>query len=256
MSGGRLDGRVAVITGTAGGQGAAAARLFARAGAKVVGCDLKADGAERVCHEVLEAGGEMVSLHPCDLTEVGAAERLVRLALERFGSIDILYNNASTAWFGFVGEMEPAGWRDTIANELDIVFAVCQAAWPHLVASGRGTIINTASVAAHRGSDAFPAIAHCAAKGGVVALTRQLAAEGGRHGLRANSISPGPIDSPATAEMFADPAAREDIVRRMLIKRIGRPEDIASAAVFLASDEASWITGVDLNVDGGMMAWT
>ena len=253
---GRLHGRVAVITGTAGGQGAAAARLFAREGAKVVGCDLKTDGAERVCAEVVAAGGEMVSLHPCDLTDAGAADRLVALAVERFGAIDILYNNASTAWFGFVGEIEPAAWRDTIGNELDIVFAVSQAAWPHLVASGRGVIINTASVAAHRGSDAFPALAHCAAKGGVLALTRQLAAEGGRHGVRANSISPGPIDSPVTADMFADPATREVIVGRMLIKRIGRPEDIASAALFLASDEASWITGIDLNVDGGMMAWT
>ncbi len=253
---GRLEGRVAVITGTAGGQGAAAARLFAREGAKVVGCDLKADGAEQVCGEVVAAGGEMVSLHPCDLTDTGVAERLAMLAVERFGGIDILYNNASTAWFGFVGEIEPAAWCDTIANELDIVFAVCQAAWPHLIGSGRGAIINTASVAAHRGSDALPALAHCAAKGGVLALTRQLAAEGGRHGLRANSISPGPIDSPVTADMFADPSVREDIVRRMLIKRIGRPEDVASAALFLASDEASWITGIDLNVDGGMMAWT
>jgi NAD(P)-dependent dehydrogenase (short-subunit alcohol dehydrogenase family) len=253
---GRLDGRVAVITGTAGGQGAAAARLFAREGAKIVGCDLNVDGADHVCREVVAAGGEMVSLHPCDLTDDGAAGRLVALAVERFGGLDILYNNASMAWFGPVQEMQLGAWRDTIANELDIVFTVCQAAWPHLVASGLGAIINTASVAGHRGSDAFPAVAHCAAKGGVLAMTRQLAAEGGRHGVRVNSISPGPIDSPVTAEMFSDPATREDIVRRMLIKRIGRPEDIANAALFLASDEAAWITGVDLNVDGGMMAWT
>jgi NAD(P)-dependent dehydrogenase (short-subunit alcohol dehydrogenase family) len=252
----RLEGRVAVITGTAGGQGAAAARLFAREGASVVGCDLKAQGAEHVCTEVLAAGGEMVSLHPCDLTVADAVQRLIALALERFGAVDILYNNASTAWFGSVDEMAFGAWRDTIANELDIVFTVCQAAWPHLVASGHGAIINTASVAGHRGSDAFPAVAHCAAKGGVLAMTRQLAAEGGRHGVRVNSISPGPIDSPVTAEMFSDPATREDIIKRMLIKRVGSPEDIAYAALFLASDEAAWITGIDLGVDGGMMAWT
>jgi NAD(P)-dependent dehydrogenase (short-subunit alcohol dehydrogenase family) len=124
------------------------------------------------------------------------------------------------------------------------------------VSRGGGSIISTASVAGHRGSAINGILAHSAGKGGLIAMSRQLAAEGGEHGIRSNTISPGIVVSPATESRLADPDWRESQLATVMLGRLGRPEDVAKAALFLASDDAEWITGVDLRVDGGMVAWS
>jgi NAD(P)-dependent dehydrogenase (short-subunit alcohol dehydrogenase family) len=253
---GRLQDKIALITGTGGGMGRVAAELFAREGARIVGCDVLEDGGAETLSRVREAGGEMVSLHPCDLTDGAQAAAVVELAVESFGGIDVLYNNAASACFNSVAEMTFGEWEATITGELHLVFHVCSAAWPHLVERGGGAIVSTASVAGHRGSAINGILAHSTGKGGLIAMSRQLAAEGGPHGIRSNTISPGIVLSPATEARLADPDWRESQLATVMLGRLGRLDDVAKAALFLASDEADWITGVDLRVDGGMVAWS
>jgi meso-butanediol dehydrogenase / (S,S)-butanediol dehydrogenase / diacetyl reductase len=247
----RLAGKVAVITGTAGGQGRAAAELFAREGAAIVGCDVKVGEAAETAEAVRAAGGTMVSLAPCDLSTPEGARELVELAMSEHGRIDVLYNNASRPAFAPIDAMTDEQWRFTIANELDSVFYVCRAAWPHLAQGGGASIVNTASLNAQRVVPKLPAVAHTAAKSGVMALTRQLAIEGAPAGIRANSISPGIIRTPATEAMLQDAETLAIAQRSVLLDRLGEPEDVAYMALFLASDESSWITGADFLVDGG-----
>jgi NAD(P)-dependent dehydrogenase (short-subunit alcohol dehydrogenase family) len=247
----RLAGKVTLITGTAGGQGAAAARLFAAEGARVVGCDLDAVGSETVAAEVRAAGGDMVSFGPVDLADPGSAAGWIDDAVAAAGRIDVLYNNASAPRVGPFEELTLEDWRFTIHNELDLIYTVTTAAWPHLKAAA-GTIINTASVSAHRGARFTEQAAHGAAKGGVLALTRHLAASGARHGIRANSISPGLIVTPQIAPFLDDPEhPMHDMARSHPLGRLGAPEDVARVALFLASDDAAYLNAVDIVVDGG-----
>ncbi len=187
---GRLDRKVAIITGTGGSMGRAAALRFVEEGARVVGCDIHPASGEETLAEVRRAGGNMVSLSGCDLSDIVGARETVQLALDSYGRVDVVFNNAAMAWFGWIEEMPPATFRRTMVHEVDLVFNLCQAAWPHLVAGGGGSIINMASKAAKCGNPNLGGVAHSAAKGAVMAMTRQLAVEGGRHGIRVNSISP------------------------------------------------------------------
>jgi NAD(P)-dependent dehydrogenase (short-subunit alcohol dehydrogenase family) len=176
----------------------------------------------------------------------------VNTAAERYGGIDILYNNASTPWVGPFAEMTFENWRFTQRNELDLIFTVTSAAWPHLLARGGGVIINTASVSAYRGATFIEQAAHGAAKGGVLAITRHLAASGARHGIRANSISPGLIVTPQISEFLDEPGHPvHEMLRTHPLGRLGEPADVARVALFLASDEASYLNAVDIVVDGG-----
>jgi meso-butanediol dehydrogenase/(S,S)-butanediol dehydrogenase/diacetyl reductase len=250
---GPLTGRVALITGTGGGQGRAAALRFAAAGAAIAGCDLYADGNEETVAAVHERGGEMTGMAPVDLSDHEQARSWVRDAAGSYRRVDIVYNNASAARFAPVGEMSIEDWQFTIRNELDLVFYVTKYAWPHLCERG-GVIINTASTAGHGGSRVTPMVAHAATKGAVIAMTRQLATEGAPHGIRAVSISPGAIATPGTASILADPEAAAMLIGGNLVPRIGLPDDVVSLALFLAGDEASYITGADFVVDGGMLA--
>jgi NAD(P)-dependent dehydrogenase (short-subunit alcohol dehydrogenase family) len=249
---GRLAGRVALITGTAGGQGAAAARLFTSEGATVVGCDLDEARARAVAEEISASGGAMTVDAPVDLADPEAGAAWVNGAAARAGGIDILYNNASAPWVGPFAEMTFENWRFTQRNELDLILTVTSAAWPHLIARGGGVIINTASVSAHRGATFIEQAAHGAAKGGVLAMTRHLAASGARHGIRANSISPGLIVTPQIEPFLDEPGHPvHEMLRTHPLGRLGDPEDVARVALFLASDEASYLNAVDIVADGG-----
>ena len=249
---GRLAGKVALITGTAGGQGRAAAELFAAEGAKIVGCDVLEREAAETVERVRAAGGEMVSMAPADISTVDGATAWVQEAVAAFGGVDILYNNASSPRVGPFEDLTPDDWYHTIRNELDLIYTVTKAAWPHLIARGQSVIINTASVSAYRGAAFAPQAAHGAAKGGVLAITRHLAASGAPHGIRANSISPGLIITAQTRPFLEDPAnPMNEMARNHPLGRLGEPEDVASVALFLASDDAADLTAIDIVVDGG-----
>jgi len=250
---GRLDGKVAVITGTGGGQGRAAALAFAREGATVVGCGRNADNAQATVEAVRAAGGEMISTAPLDLCDNDMVVEWIEYAVSTLGHIDVLYNNAGEPRFGTPGEMPLEDWHFTVRHELDIVFHTCRAAWPHLIAADRASIVNVASIAGIVGVRDQPQTAHAATKMGVIGMTRQLAAEGASLGIRVNVVSPGLIDTPATAHFIAmgDEGPLGDFMDRLPLKRAGRAEEVVNAALFLASDEASYITGVNLVVDGG-----
>lgn len=251
MSTGRLQDRRAFITGTAGGQGRAAAQRFAAEGAHVIGCDLDAGGAEETVRLVREAGGRMDSWAPVDLGDPDAAARWVADGVAAAGGIDVLYNNASAPKVGPWDQVTWEDWRFTLRNELDLIFTVTTAAWPHLVASA-GTVINTGSVSGHRGAAFHEQAAHGAAKGGVLSFTRHLAASGAPHGIRVNSVSPGLTITPQIAEFLQDPEhPMHEMARNHPLGRLGTPEDIARVALFLASDDAAYVNACDIVADGG-----
>ncbi len=249
----RLSGKVVLITGTGGGQGREAALRFAREGAIVVGCDVDATG-----HQATRAllQGEGLDLHgqaPVDLGDPEQARDWVDAAVAAHGRIDVLYNNASAARFGPVGEFSIEDWHYTIRNELDLIFFTTKYAWTHLTAS-KGVVINIASTAAWGGSRVAGISAHSAAKGAVVSFTRQLAIEGAPRGIRAVSISPGFIVTPGTAAFVDDPKIRSALLNGVPMDRPGLPAEVVALALFVASDEASFMTGSDLVVDGGLLA--
>ncbi len=251
---GRLEGRIALITGTSSGLGREAARLFAREGAKVVGCGRRIEAAEQTVAMVKADGGEMVSLQPVDLGDGDQVKRWIEFAVETHGGFDILYNNAGDAKFAPIDKMTWEEWQYTIRNELDLIYWVCHHAVPHLKEREGGAIINVASVAGMVGSGTLGNFAHAATKGGVIGLTKQLAVEGARFGIRANVISPGIIVTPVTEPLLNDPSYMRYISHSIPLSRAGRPEEIASVAAFLASEEASYITGANIVVDGGLTA--
>jgi len=247
---GRLDGKVALITGTGGGQGRAAARLFAREGAKVVGVDLKVAGNQETKQLIDAEGGAMIGVEPINLTSVQDAARVVDTAVGEFGGIDVLYNNASAQRFRPFLDITAEDWRYTMDNDLEIVFPVTQRAWPHLIERGGGSIIVTASLAALHGRVTYPTVMHATAKAGLLGFVRALAAEGLAHKIRVNSIAPGMIETPAL-DAHMDDDTRAQLAARVPIGRIGQPEDIAYYALYLASEESSFVTGTVLPVDGG-----
>ena len=243
----RLAGKRVLITGTGGGQGAAAQELFCQHGATVVGCDVTEGAAEESAAQ-LQAAGLAASGVTVDLADMDAARAWVTQGVEKMGGLDVLYNNAGASQFAPFADMTPEQWHFTIVRELDILFYVTSPAWAHLT-DGGGSIINTASVAALLGSAMNGTAAHSAAKGGVLGLTKQLAVEGAKHKVRVNAISPGFVDTPGTSG--APPEMKRLIAEMHPLGRVGTGRDIAECALFLASDESSFITGVELHVDGG-----
>ncbi|NOW47656.1 NAD(P)-dependent dehydrogenase (short-subunit alcohol dehydrogenase family) [Novosphingobium sp. SG751A] len=234
----RLAGKVAVVTGAGNGIGAGCAAHFRAQGATVIGVDIS--GTDR----------------DCDLTDEGAVADLFAAIGAEYGRVDILLNAAAFATFAWIEEMTYAQWKRTLVGELDIVFLPTRAAWGLLKASGRASIINFASANAAHALEGSAALAHCAGKGGVLAMTRQLAMEGALHGIRANTIAPGFILTAATrAHMESEPALREKVLAKNMVKILGEPQDIAHAATWLASDEARYVTGANIAVDAGATAW-
>jgi len=249
---GRLDDKIALITGIGGGMGRAAALRFTAEGARVVGCDLFPEGAEETVRLVRDAGGEIENFAPVELSDAAAAAHWVDQAAEVYGGIDILYNNASAPRFGAIDELSVEDWDFVIDNELNLVFYATKAAWPHLKKRGGGVVLNVGSIAGTRGVEFMPQNAHGTAKAGVINLTQQLAVEGGPHGIRAVCVSPGFTITPSTAWLLeSGPEPFKRNISRIPLGRVGQPEDIVNAALFLASDEASWVTGINLVVDGG-----
>ncbi|MGQ7889240.1 SDR family NAD(P)-dependent oxidoreductase [Paenibacillus sp. WC2504] len=253
---GILDNKVVLVTGTGGGLGRVAAIAFAREGAKVVGSDINVNANNETVELVRQAGGEMTAVAPIDLTDPEQARKMVEEAVAAYGGLDVVYNNAAIQYFGQMPDFSVEDWRKTIAGELDIPFFVSKFAWPHLVERGGGVIINVASISGVIAGEIPPMIGHSAAKAGVIAMTRQLALEGARHGIRAVTISPGPFLTPASDRDLGDnQEARDAITKKTLLKRFGKPEELVELAVFLASDRASYITGANYVVDGGATAW-
>lgn len=257
MGNGRLDGKVVLLTGIGGGMGRVTARLFAAEGAVVVGCDLDASSAAGTVELIEHDGNSIDATAPVDLARRSDVERWIAAAASRHGRIDVLYNNASVPRFAPFAQMDDDDYRFTMRNELDLVWLATHAAWPHLAAT-RGAVVNVGSGAGTHGVRSLPQAAHAAAKGAVIALTRQLAAEGAAVGVRVNCVSPGVMATPpvlAMIEEFGAHAPVGHVFERTIDGRPGDPLAVAYAGLYLASDEARWVTGVDLRVDGGAGAF-
>ena len=245
----RLKGKRVLITGTTKGVGIAAQELFARHGAYVIGCG-RTPGVAEANAEKISALGLKAEGYDVDLSDPNAAKAWVDMAADRMGGIDVVVNNASKPEFAPFGEMTFAQWKKSLQNELDLVFTVTNAAWPHLIKAGGGSIINVSSNNGTAGVGGTPQAAHAAAKAAVIGLARQLAAEGAPFGIRVNALSPGLIETPgsdgAPSEMV------NYIIHEMQVNgRPLTPMDIAYGLLFLASDESRFITAIDMPVDGG-----
>jgi NAD(P)-dependent dehydrogenase (short-subunit alcohol dehydrogenase family) len=245
---GRLEGRVAVVTGGCSGIGLASVRRFAQEGATVVVGDVDEAGGTRVAEEV---GGAFV---PCDVTDPAQVETLFGTARERYGSVDVAFNNAgiSPPEDDSILTTDLDAWRRVQEVNLTSVYLCCRAALPHMLEQGRGSIINTASFVAVMGA-ATSQISYTASKGGVLSMSRELGVQFARQGVRVNALCPGPVNTPLLQELFAkDP---ERAARRLVHIPVGRfaePEELANAALFLASDESSFVTASTFMVDGGI----
>lgn len=249
-----MPDKIAVITGAGSGIGRVAATLFASEGASVVVADIVADQARTATEEIRSRGGSATHVG-VDVTDAASVEAMVATAVTTYGGLHVLFNNAGIFPDddGGILDTPPETWHRVMDVNLKGVWHGCRAAVPAMLDSGGGSIVNVASFVALVGA-ATAQMAYTASKGGVLALTRELAVEYARQGIRANSLCPGPVETPLLAELLADPARRARRLVHIPIGRFGRPEEVARAALFLASDDASFVTGSALVVDGGITA--
>ncbi|MCH1642016.1 glucose 1-dehydrogenase [Paenibacillus timonensis] len=248
---GRLDHKVAIITGAAGGMGKADALLFAKEGAKVVITDIQDEKIQAVAKEITDQGGVAVALTQ-DVTSEQDWARVTETALTQFGKIDILVNNAGISSATPFLETDLELWNKVMNINVTSVFLGQKYVIPHMINGGGGSIINISSIAGLTGGSGTGP--YTASKGAVRLLTKATAVDYAKHNIRANSIHPGYIETPMTKDLMADENMRNWFLSQTPIPRLGQAEDIAKGVLFLASDESSYITGIELPIDGGYSA--
>ena len=250
----RLDGKVAVITGGGSGMGKIASELFASEGAKVVLTDVNDEAGEAAAAGIVAGGGDATYVH-ADVSKESEAEAMVRAAVERFGGLHILYNNAGVMLpdDGSVDTTDERIWDITLGVNVKGVAFGCKFGVPAMIASGGGSIINVASFVAWLGA-ATSQTAYTASKGAVLAMTREIAVEYARKGVRCNALCPGPIETPLLMQLLSDEQKKQRRFVHIPMGRLGQAEELAKAALFLASDDSSYMTGASLIVDGGITA--
>ncbi len=248
----RLEGKVAIISGGARGMGAAEAKLFAREGAKVIICDVLEDEGRQTEAEINEVGGDAVFVK-LDVTSQDEWENAVNTAIERFGKLDILVNNAGIIVQSTIEDMTVELWDKVMDVNAKGVFLGTKTAIPHMKEAGGGSIVNISSISGIVGQDNVNA-GYNASKGAVRIFTKAAAVQYAKENIRVNSIHPGPIATPMTAEGRSDPERVALTAERTPLGRYGEPEEVANAVLFLASDEASYVTGSEIVVDGGYTA--
>jgi len=249
----RFQHKVVLITGAASGIGAASARRFASEGALVVLADIDGEGANALAREIDPGGGNTAAL-VVDVRDMAQVTAAVEETVLRFGRIDVLFNNAGIGAYGESPDLDPEVWHNVIAIDLHSVFYGTRAAVPHMRRQGSGSIVNTASISGLFGD--FGLAAYNAAKGAVVNYTRTAAIDHAKDGIRVNAVCPGPIDTALISFAKQFPAVVEEWNRNIPMGRVGRAEEIAGAVAFLCSEDASYITGAMLVIDGGLTAAT
>lgn len=251
---GRLDGKVAIITGAGRGMGRAAAILFAKEGAKVVVADIAVESGEETVKMIKDAGGEGIFVKT-DISKTEDIQNMFKTTVDTYQKVDVLYNNAAIAGpMEWTADCTEENWNKVQAIDLKGVWLAMKYAIPEMIKAGGGSIINVASQAANRGN--FGLTAYTAAKGGVLSLSRETAVEYGDKNIRVNVLSPGYIITPMSQGLVNDPQLSKKVIDGTPQRRFGKPEEVAYAALFFASDESSHITGAELAIDGGITAWS
>ena len=248
---GLLADRIAVVTGGGSGIGAASAMRFAEEGASVLVADLRGHKAQEIATTISNAGGVASSIET-DVSQSEQVQAMIEQCIEQFGRIDVLFNNAGTVRPGTAVDLDIADWDFVMAVNVRSVFLGAKYAIPHMLSQGSGSIINTASIAGLHGDGA--AVVYAASKAAVINLTRALSTDHAAQGIRVNAICPGTIETEPVRRMMTNPGALEVYLNASAIGRLGRPEEIANAALWLASDQSSFVTGEALVVDGGLHA--
>jgi len=249
-----LKNKVAVVTGARRGMGRTHALTLAKAGAKVVVSDISLEDCQKVVDEIKKSGGEAMAIK-CDISKKSEVDKMIADTVKKFGKIDILVNNAGIAQFKPFLEITEEEWDKTIDVNLKGYFLCSQAAAKEMAKQKSGVIINIASIAMGQVGVGFLNLAHyCASKGGIVGLTEELALELAPHNIRINAIAPGVIETPMVDPLKSSKEVMDATLARVPMRRMGQPQDISNAVLFLASDESSYMTGSTVVVDGGWLA--
>ena len=249
-----LKNKTAIITGAKGGMGRTHALALSEAGANVVVSDISLKECQNVVKEIEKKGGKAISVE-CDVTKKSQVEAMIKKTIDSFGKIDILVNNAGILQSKPFLELTEEDWDKMMAVNLKGYFLCAQVCAKEMVKQKSGVIINISSIAMGQIGVGFPNLVHyCTTKGGIIAMTEALAVDLAPYNIRVNAVSPGAIDTPMTASTKEDPEAMKGILARTLISRMGKPEEVSSAVLFLASDASSYMTGSTIVVDGGWLS--